>query len=168
MKLTALLVLFSAMAKPLAGSPIRGDRRNPNEIHVSSQEHRKFCEVSVHWKSVSGDLLETRVCKYAASDILSSGHRSMNHICKQQFIPHNNIEVPSGCALFLVKERQGEVEEEKHAEELPGSRECVGGERADTLRTLEVFFVQETIKIRRLNLQTEETVNAGCSTYYKD
>ena len=168
MKLTTLLVFFSAIPKPLAGSPILRARRNPNEIHVSRQEHRKVCEISVHERIINGVLVEARLCRNTASAILGPGRRDVNHFCKQQFILHDNNLVPSGCALVLVKERNNKVEENKHAEETPGTRECVLGDRYGSLGTLDVFFVQETIEIRHLHLQTEVTVNAGCSTYYKE
>ena len=57
---------------------------------------------------------------------------------------------------------------EKLAKENPNTKKCVGGERAGSFGINEVFFVQETVKIRHQHLQAEETVNAGCSTYYKE
>ena len=158
MKVAAIYILCSGMMALVASSPIttRGtdqlyDRRGPNEIHVGGrQEQKKVCEVSV--RRHRG--YNATVCTSDKSMKLGPGGTNIGHSCEQEYYAHNGISVPSGCALYLETEV-------KHAEEKQNTRECVCGEGSGSLGIHEVFFVQE-ITI------SEVTVNAGCSTYYKD
>ena len=155
-----MYILFSGLMALVASSPITKRspieiyvRRNPNEIFVGGQEHKKVCEVDIRTQRFDGEFVDMKVCRPPGP-----GSRNIAHSCKQEFIVHNDHLVPSACALHLVNG----AEEEKHAKLKPNTKECVHGEGSGSLGFHEVFFVQETIKLPYGH------VNAGCSTYLKD
>ena len=171
-----MYILCSGLMALVASNPIttRGPQqlyeiRNPNEIHVGplgrTVEHLKVCEVEVRRDHcLDGYCVDMIVCA-KGQDTRPKGPWDGNtdYYCKQEYYSYNgiSISVASGCAFHPVGE-------EKHAKEMPNTKECVRGETARSLGINEVYFVQETVKIRNQDLQTEETITVSCSTYYKE